>query len=118
MAKNKKKFISAKELVRDLKIPRPFLRKILQTLNKRRVLRSYKGKSGGFVLVQPPKKIFVMDLVRIFQGGVKLRECIFKKKPCPNIRTCLLSRKLKEIEGKVISQLEVISIASLAGEIK
>lgn len=118
MAKDKKKVICVGELVKHLKIPRPFLRKILQTLNKKRILKSYKGKSGGFILARLPNKIFIMDLIRIFQGGFKLRECLFKKRRCPNLKSCPLSKKLAEIEKYVISELGGFSIASLAGEIK
>ena len=39
IARFKKKIVSVSELVKVLKIPRPFLRKILQTLNKKRILK-------------------------------------------------------------------------------
>ena len=47
IAKRKETIISVDKLVKQLRIPRPFSRKILQTLNKRKILRSYKGTSGG-----------------------------------------------------------------------
>ncbi|MBU2258562.1 MAG: Rrf2 family transcriptional regulator, partial [Candidatus Omnitrophica bacterium] len=50
IAKNKDKVTPAPELVAKLKIPRPFLRKILQSLDKNGLLKSYKGKGGGFVM--------------------------------------------------------------------
>ena len=48
IGQRQKRLISASELVANLKIPRPFLRKILQTLNREGILNSYKGKGGGF----------------------------------------------------------------------
>jgi Rrf2 family protein len=113
MAKDNKDRTSVRELAQELKIPRPFLRKILQRLNKKRILKSYKGKDGGFVLSGPLEKIFLIDLMRIFQGRLKLHECLFKRKICPNKETCSLGGKLAEIEKYVVSQLESISIASL-----
>jgi len=83
IATHKADVVSVKELVRCLKIPRPFLRKILQGLNKKGILRSYKGKGGGFVLAVGPEKIFIGDLIRIFQGPIKLQEHTFKKKFVP-----------------------------------
>jgi Rrf2 family protein len=88
IAESKKEIVSATELVKNLKAPRPFLRKILQILNKKRLLRSYKGLGGGFSLRISPQKIFLIDLIEIFQGPLKLNECIFKKRICPNIKTC------------------------------
>jgi len=113
MAINNRKKNTVVDLVRELRIPRPFLRKILQTLNKKGILKSYKGKEGGFLLAEPADKIFLMDLMNIFQGKLKLNECLFKKRICPNLKTCSLREKLKEIEEYVVSQLKAINIASL-----
>jgi len=113
MAKNDKSRTSVVDLVRELKIPRPFLRKILQALNKRGILKSYKGKDGGFILAKSADKIFLIDLMHIFQGKLKLNECLFKKRICPNIKTCSLREKLREIEEYVVSELEAINIGSL-----
>ena len=113
MAKNNKSRTSVVDLVRNLRIPGPFLRKILQALNKKGILKSYKGKDGGFLLVDSPDKIFLLDLMNIFQGKLKLNQCLFKKSICPNIKTCPLREKLTEIEEYVLSELESINIASL-----
>ena len=113
IVKKKKKIISVKELTGALRIPKPFLRKILQRLNKWKVLKSYKGKGGGFMLSRAPNRIFVIDLIKIFQGPVKLNEHVFKKGICPCIKTCMLKRKLDTIEESVITKLKTITIASL-----
>jgi len=113
MAKNNKSRTSVVDLVRELRIPRPFLRKILQTLNKKGILKSYKGKDGGFILAESADKIFLIDLMHIFQGKLKLNGCLFKKRICPNIKTCSLREKLRKIEEYVVSELEAINIASL-----
>jgi len=113
IAKHKKKIVSVTDLVKELKIPRPFLRKILQRLNKKKLLKSYKGTGGGFTLFGPPKNIFVTDLIKIFQGPIKLNEHIFKKRSCPHIKTCVLRKKLDRIERRVVSDLKAITVASL-----
>lgn len=113
IAESKKEMVSTDELVRRLKIPRPFLRKILQVLNKDGILVSYKGKGGGFRLGQSVKKIFLLDIMKAFQGDVKLNECVFKKRVCPNIKTCPLRKKITRIEGTVLKELKTITIASL-----
>ena len=67
MAGTKRQMVSVPDLVKELKVPGPFLRKILQILNKKGVLRSSKGRGGGFMLAGAPKKIFLVDLMEIFQ---------------------------------------------------
>ncbi len=113
LARKEKCFVSATELVRELRIPRPFLRKILQTLSGEGFLKSTKGLGGGFSLVRSPETVRLTDLIRIFQGGIQLNECIFKKKICPNRGTCALKREIDAIERSALKQLEKVSIASL-----
>lgn len=108
--------ISVSELVNALDIPKPFLRKTLQTLNKEGVLNSSKGKGGGFVLALSPEKILLTRLIDIFQNPVKLTDCIFKEKICSDVGTCPLKKRINAIEQRVISELESITIESLLRE--
>lgn len=113
IAKNKGKRVCVFEMEKELKIPRPFLRKILQTLNKKNILISYKGIGGGFVLADSFKGVTLTDLMQIFQGPFHLNECIFKKNKCPNIEKCPLRKKIKNIEKYVIKELSSVTLASL-----
>jgi Rrf2 family protein len=110
---NRKKIISAAELVDELKIPRPFLRKILQKLNKKGILKSYKGTGGGFLVAKPANRIFLADLIEIFQGPLKLNECFFKKLKCPNTQACSLRGKINRIERFIVKELREITVESL-----
>ena len=113
IVEQKQELISAEQLVRSLEMPRPFLRKILQTLNKEGLLNSSKGKGGGFTLAISPEKISLIDVMKIFQGPVRLNECKFKKSDCPHIKDCLLKKKIDEIEKEVRAKLKAITIASV-----
>lgn len=113
IARNENRITSVHELVDELKMPRPFLRKILQILNKEGLLKSFRGKNGGFTLALPAKEIYLVDLIRIFQGPLKLNECVFKKGLCPDTNACILREKINGIEKRVFSQLKSINIRSL-----
>ncbi|MFC1631419.1 RrF2 family transcriptional regulator [Candidatus Omnitrophota bacterium] len=113
IAQHKNELISAADLVKSLRIPQPFLRKILQVLNKKKILRSYKGKGGGFTLARKPQRIFLLDLIKIFQGKLKINECLFKKSICPNVRTCKLKKRIDKIERDVVSEFSSITLANL-----
>jgi Rrf2 family protein len=113
IAGQSKAFVSAEEMVTQLKIPRPFLRKILQILSGEGLLKSTKGQGGGFSLACSKEKVLLTDLIRIFQNTIQLNECVFKKKNCPNRSTCLLKKEIDSIEQDVFKRLRGISIASL-----
>jgi Rrf2 family protein len=116
IAQRQGELTSARELVKVLEIPHPFLRKILQTLNREGFLHSQKGKGGGFTLARAPERTFLLDLVETFQGPLKLNECIFKKAPCPYVETCKLRKRINDVEKYVISELASITLSSLSGE--
>jgi Rrf2 family protein len=86
----------------------------LQILNKKRILKSYKGLGGGFALSQESKKIYLLNIIKAFQGKLQLNECLFKKMACPNKSTCYLKKKIRAIEQNVIRDLESITISSLS----
>jgi Rrf2 family protein len=113
IAKNERKVYSVRELVKELGIPRPFLRKIFQILGRHGIIRSYKGKGGGFSIGLSAGTITLMDLVEIFQGPVKLNDHTFKKKPCPHMKQCRLKKRLDAIEKEMVSRLRSITITSI-----
>ena len=113
IAKAKDRIVAVPELVKALKIPRPFLRKILQALTKSGFVKSYKGIGGGFALAIRPEKLYIVEIAKIFQGSLNLNECLLKKKACPNRRTCPLKKKIDKIERDVLATLGSITISEL-----
>ena len=114
IASRENKIINASELVNELRIPRSFLRKILQILNRNRILKSYKGQGGGFRLVLKPNEIFLADLIRIFHGPFEFNNCLFLKNYCPDRNSCILKRKIESIEQRVVAELKSITLESLS----
>lgn len=113
LAKEKGRIVSASELMCRLGVPRQFLRKLLQVLNKKGILRSFKGIGGGFECARIPSEIYLMDVMEIFQGPFCLNECFLKKMRCPHTKKCILRRKIERIEKYVARELSSITIASL-----
>lgn len=107
------KVLTAPELVRALGVPRPFMRKILQRLSREKILKSSKGQGGGFKLNKPAEEIYLMRIMRIFQGNVGLNGCFLKKDICPNKGRCVLRKKIHAIEASVFKQVREINIAVL-----
>ena len=113
IARNKDRIISITELVKELGVPRPFLRKILQLLSTSGILKSYRGKNGGFELAIKPENLHLSDLMEIFQGKFVLSECLFKKNICPNQISCKLRAQLDSLEELVENKIKEITLASL-----
>jgi len=104
---------SVSELVNKLKMRRAFLRRILQVLSKHRILRSLKGKGGGFVLNIKPSNLRVIDIIKVFRGKLSVMDCLLEKNVCPYPNDCALMAKMKDIERKLYRALETTTIAAL-----
>ena len=52
--------VGVKKIKEDIDIPVSFLSKILQTLVRQSILKSYKGPSGGFVLAKKTKRNYIV----------------------------------------------------------
>jgi len=113
IAGRKNKRVSALALAKDSGIPRPFLRRILQRLGSKGFVRSYRGIGGGFTLAKTPSSIYISDVIKVFQGPLRLNECLFKKSLCPNRGACLLKKKIDKIERYVAGEVGSITLASL-----
>jgi len=113
IASKKDEVITVSELVRELDIPRPFLRKILQVLSRQGILKSIKGRGGGFKLLLRADEINLVKLIEIFQGPVEVSECLFRKKVCPGTATCKLKGIIDNIKKEVSDELESVTISKL-----
>ncbi len=116
MKDNDREKYTSSELSEELEIPYPFLRSIMQKLSKEGVVDSHRGRSGGFSLNRGD--IEVVELVRIFQGEVKLNECVIKGNLCPDIGECRLKDEIEDIREYIIERLGSLTIEALVNEEK
>jgi Rrf2 family protein len=116
IAKQKGRIVPVSQLVKELKVPQPFLRKLLQILSKKGFLCSQKGMGGGFRLSRTAEEISLLDLLAAFQGPLQLNECVLKKRRCPQIEKCPLKKKISSLEKYVIRQLSPVTVGSLIKE--
>jgi Rrf2 family protein len=112
-AKDTARVVSVNELVKKLNMRKAFLRKILQALSKQGILKSLKGNGGGFMLNINPDKIRIIDIVSIFRDDSDIFSCLFEENICPHPDTCLLMRKMKNIESQLNNTLKQLTITKL-----
>ena len=116
LARRPGSFVSSAEIAQQEKIPLAFLRRILGRLLEAGLVTSREGVAGGVMLKAKPERIMVLDVMRAFQGPLELSACMFRRRLCANRGTCVLRRRIQEIERGVATQFARISIADLLGE--
>lgn len=96
--------IGIKKIADDLKIPTPFLGKILQQLAKHKLLSSVKGPNGGFGLARDAKDIALLDVIEIIDGLDFFETCLIGLQSCtesPDSAPCPLHDKYGKIRDEL-----------------
>lgn len=113
-------YISQKETPQDvdslaleLDIPKSFLAKILQTLAKDGLLKSFKGAKGGFVLIKEPSQYTIKKLLIVLKKDISVFEC--SGGTCPNNKeeNCTLMPMLVNLQNKVDEFLDSITLEDI-----
>jgi Rrf2 family transcriptional regulator, iron-sulfur cluster assembly transcription factor len=116
---NEDKKIGIKKISEDLKIPTPFLGKIMQVLAKNKILASTKGPNGGFSLGKPAKNISLMDIVDIIDGDDNFNACVIGVVSCTIAEQhCPIHEKYGPIRDQAKHLFENQNIEELAHSIK
>ena len=66
---------SSNQISKEESIPKKFLESILLDLRNAKILRSNRGKNGGYVLSKPVNEITYADIIRIVDGPIALLPC-------------------------------------------
>ena len=108
--------IGIKKISEDLKMPSPFLGKILQVLSKHKLLNSTKGPHGGFSLGKPAENISLLEIVQIIDGLDFFNTCVIGVKVCEHDASkkdiCPFHDKLDPIRDELHKQFHDLSIGS------
>jgi len=111
--KNKKRFCSLKEISEKENISFSYLEKILLRLEKKGLICSKKGATGGYRLNHFPKKITIKDIVYSLEGSTIVIDCIYRKEKCPKIKTCKAFNVWSKVQRSLDDTLDSITLFSL-----
>ncbi|MCL2109664.1 MAG: Rrf2 family transcriptional regulator [Oscillospiraceae bacterium] len=77
LAENKDSgFISLKEIAERQGISKQYLEQIVTLLNTSDILRTSRGKQGGYMLLKEPSEYTVGQILRITEGGLAPVACL------------------------------------------
>jgi Rrf2 family protein len=93
------------------RIPRRFLELILLELKNQGVLRSKKGRGGGYALSAPPRQISVGHVLRMLEGPLAPLACVSKSAyercaECRDEKTCGVRLLMKEVRDATAAILD------------
>lgn len=106
------------ELVAGTDLPRDFLAKVFQKLVHGGVLRSAKGRGGGFSLARPAHEITLMSIVEAIDGPQIYDRCVVGLEKCNDQMPCPQHDLYKPIRQRLKDYMLTTTLADLAASLK
>ncbi len=99
------------------KIPLRFLENILHELKQDGLLKSTRGRQGGYELINDPHTIRLADVIRKVEGPIAMLSCVslhfYQRCPgCPEDH-CGLNKVMVDARDAILSVLEGKSLADI-----
>lgn len=69
---HQKGLLQMREIAATQDIPRNYLEQIFNQLGKARIIRSVRGKNGGYKLAVDPAVMTVKEIILLLEGGIEL----------------------------------------------
>jgi len=104
------------DIAKDARVPRKFLEQILLDLKKRGLVRSQRGRSGGYLIGKSARDISFADVIRVIDGPLALAPCVsvtayHKFDDCVDEQTCAIRKVLLAALDATATVLESRNLA-------
>ena len=109
--------LNVKEIAKEIQAPEAFTAKILQILNKHRIITSLKGPYGGFFIEQDQLEEPVINIVNAIDGLSLFRECGLGLKNCSPKHPCPMHDKYAAVRDTLLQTFQQTTIGQLAQDL-
>jgi Rrf2 family protein len=106
------------DLVAGTGLPRDFMAKVFQKLVHGGLLRSAKGRGGGFSLARPAHEITIMQIIEAVDGPQTMDRCVVGLEKCNDHMPCPQHDLYKPIRQRLKDYLNTTTLADLAASLK
>lgn len=107
------------DITRSIASPKAFTGKVLGTLSKNGIIRSYTGPNGGFdISLQQMKSIRISDVVLAIDGDDIFVRCPLGFRNCNDIEPCPLHEDFATVRDDIRSVLDKTSVFDAATKLQ
>ena len=107
--------VSVKKISQHQEIPLPYLERILNGLNKAKLVYSVRGPGGGFTLARRPEGIKIIDIISVLEESISPVFCVdaSEKNQCKRVNGCIAHLLWKKLDKKIREVLEGTTLKDL-----
>lgn len=102
------------EIAEEIEAPQFFTAKILQRIVRAGLLKSHKGKGGGFFFDKDEPDLPLVKLITATEGDRTFSGCVFGLKHCDEDNPCPLHNKYAPIRNSIFKLVSEETVESLA----
>ena len=111
--------VQLKEIAESENIPFHFLAKTMQVLTRIRLVKSFRGPHGGFMLMKPAGDIYLFEIVNAFDAINQWdTTCVLGINPCSDDVICPLHDDWKPIKEGIYDLFKTRNLESLVGRLE
>ncbi|NEY91634.1 Rrf2 family transcriptional regulator [Tabrizicola oligotrophica] len=117
-AKTTPEALTIEEVARRAGTPKRFLEHILLELRNAGVIRSTRGRSGGYSLLKAPADISIPELLRTIDGPIAPLPCLSRSayqrcEDCKDEAACRIRRVFAEVFWSYLVIIESLTLADM-----
>lgn len=106
------------EICAGTDMPKQYVAKILQTLVQRGLVKSTKGRGGGFSVTRPASQITLFDIVTAVDGNVHLGECALGLEACDSNQPCPLHDTWAPLRDRIERALHQTTLEAMSRKVQ
>ncbi len=100
-------------------IPKKFLDAIMLDLKNAGILRSRKGRGGGYALARPAKEIMVGEAIRVLDGALAPIACASRNyfhpcEDCLDVAACAVRLTMVSVRDAISKVLDTMTLEAMA----
>lgn len=107
-----------KEIADAQGISEKFISRIVVPLRERGMIKSERGKLGGFRLAQAPSDITLLAVIETLQGPISLVDCVADKAGCVRSGTCVARSVWTDVNTAVRAALRGMTLETVLERVR
>lgn len=107
--------VSLKEVSEHEGISMKYLEQVARPLADAGLIRSARGKNGGYTLTRPPEQVSAGEVLRAAEGTTAPVSCLEPGQGCPRAGACTTIAFWRGLDRTIDDYVNGVTLAELAG---
>jgi len=108
--------VTLREIAENTAISKPYLDQVAVGLKTSALIRSMRGRAGGYQLARPADEISVRQIIEAAIGPINVVDCVMRPEICDRSDCCECRWVYQQINDQITNLLNGMSLGELAGK--